>query len=87
MNILLCELVMVIEAPKGVEHWIDVTYQTPILPEPVTVKQLMILGSPITEIEVLTSLVKQYRYRDLLEHSLFLCQLEKERVGNKAIPL
>lgn len=87
MNILLCELVMVIETPKGVEHWIDVTYQTPILPEPVTVKQLMILGSPITEIEVLTSLVKQYRYRDLLEHSLFLCQLEKERVGNKAISL
>lgn len=82
MNILLCDLVMVIETPKGVEHWIDVTYQTPILPEPVTVKQLMILGSPITEIEVLTSLVKQYRYRDLLEHSLFLCQLEKERMGN-----
>lgn len=82
MNILLCELVMIIETTKGVEHWIDVTYQTPILPEPVTVKQLMILSSPITEIEVLTSLVKQYRYRDLLEHSLFLCQLEKESLGN-----
>lgn len=82
MNILLCELVMAIETAKGVEHWIDVTYQTPILPEPVTVKQLMILSSPITEIEVLTSLIKQYRYRDLLEHSLFLYQLEKERLGN-----
>lgn len=82
MNILLCELVMAIETAKGVEHWIDVTYQTPILPEPVTVKQLMILISPITEIEVLTFLVKQYRHRDLLEHSLFLCQLEKERLGS-----
>ena len=82
MNILLCELVMIIETTKGVEHWIDVTYQTPILPEPVTVKQLMILNSPITEIEVLTSLVKQYRHRDLLEHSLFLYQLEKERLGS-----
>lgn len=87
MNILLCELVMAIETAKGVEHWIDVTYQTPILSEPVTVKQLMILSNPITEIEVLTSLIKQYRYPDLLEHSLFLYQLEKERVGNQAISL
>lgn len=82
MNILLCELVMAIETAKGVEHWIDVTYQTPILSEPVTVKQLMILSKPITEIEELTSLVKQYRYPDLLEHSLFLYQLEKERLGS-----
>lgn len=87
MNILLCELVMVIETAKGVEHWIDVTYQTPILSEPVTVKQLMILSKPITEIEDLTFLIKEYRSRDLLEHSLFLYQLEKERVGNHAIPL
>ena len=82
MNILLCELVMIVDTPKGVEHWIDVTYQAPIFSEPVTVKQLMILSKPITEIEELTSLIKQYRYRDLLEHSLFLCQLEKERMGN-----
>lgn len=82
MNILLCELVMVVETAKGVEHWIDVTYKTPILSEPVTVKQLLLLSKPITEIEVLTSLIKQYRYRDLLEHSLFLYQLEKERMGN-----
>ena len=82
MNILLCELVMIVDTPKGVEHWIDVTYQAPILSEPVTVKQLMILSKPITEIEELTSLVKQYRYRDLLEHSLFLYQLEKEKLGS-----
>lgn len=82
MNILLCELVMVIETAKGVEYWIDVTYQTPILSEPVTVKQLVILSNPITEIEDLTFLIKEYRSRDLLEHSLFLYQLEKERMGN-----
>ena len=87
MNILLCELVMVIETAKGVEHWIDVTYQTPILSEPVTVKQLVILSNPITEIEDLTFLIKEYRSRDLLEHSLFLYQLEKERAGNQVISL
>ena len=87
MNILLCELVMVIETAKGVEHWIDVTYQTPILSEPVTVKQLVILSNPITEIEDLTFLIKEYRSRDLLEHSRFLYQLEKERAGNQVISL
>lgn len=87
MNILLCELVMVIETAKGVEHWINVTYQTPILSEPVTVKQLVILSNPITEIEDLTFLIKEYRSRDLLEHSLFLYQQEKERAGNQAISL
>ena len=70
MKILKIELVQVERTELGFEHWVDVTYQTPILSDSYTVKFLLLMDFVVDDKEVVDYLVREFRYRDLVLHSL-----------------
>ena len=77
MNILNIELANVEQTDLGFEHWIDVTYQVPILKNEYTVKLLLLMGCKIKDQEVIEYLVSTWKYRDLVFHSLQMYEMEK----------
>lgn len=77
MKILNIELTNVEETDLGFEHWIDVTYQAPILKNEYTVKLLILLDFKVEDKELLDYLVMSWKYRDLVLHSLQMYEMEK----------
>ncbi len=77
MNILNIELANVEQTDLGFEHWIDVTYQVPILKNEYTVKLLLLMECKIEDQEVIEYLVITWKYRDLVFHSLQMYEMEK----------
>lgn len=77
MNILNIELANVEQTDLGFEHWIDVTYQVPILKNEYTVKLLILLDFKVEDKELLDYLVMSWKYRDLVLHSLQMYEMEK----------
>ena len=77
MNILNIELTSVEQTDLGFEHWVDVTYQVPILKNNYTVKLLLLMECKIEEQEVIEYLVSTWKYRDLVLHSLQMYEMEK----------
>lgn len=77
MNILNIKLASVEQTDLGFEHWIDVTYQVPILKNEYTVKLLLLLDFKIEDKELLDYLVTSWKYRDLVLHSLQMYKTEK----------
>ena len=49
MNILNIELTSIDETDLGFEHWVDVTYQVPILKNEYTVKLLLLMECKIED--------------------------------------
>ena len=77
MNILNIKLASVEQTDLGFEHWVDVTYQVPILENKYTVKLLLLMECKIEDQEVIEYLVSTWKYRDLVLHSLQMYEMEK----------
>ena len=77
MNILNIKLANVEQTDLGFEHWIDVTYQVPILKNEYTVKLLILLNFKVEDKELLDYLVMSWKYRDIVLHSLQMYEMEK----------
>lgn len=78
MNILKIELVNVEQTDLGFEHWVDVTYQVPILKNKYTVKLLLFMECKIEDQEVIEYLVSTWKYRDLVLHSVRMYEMESD---------
>ena len=78
MNILNIELASIEQTDLGFEHWVDVTYTVPILKNEYTVKLLILLDFKVEDKELLDYLVTSWKYRDLVLHSLQMCEMERE---------
>lgn len=70
MKILNIEVTKVERTKLGFEYWVDVTYQVPILRDSYTVKLLLLMDFVVDDKEVVDYLVREFRYRDLVLHSL-----------------
>ena len=77
MNILNIELASIDQTDLGFEHWVDVTYQVPILKNEYTVKLLILLDFKVEDKELLDYLVMSWKYRDLVLHSLQMHEMER----------
>ena len=78
MKILNIELANIEQTDLGFEHWVDVTYTVPILKNEYTVSLLLLFGFEIEDPEVIEYLVNAWKYRDLVLHSLQMCEMERE---------
>ena len=76
MNILNIKLANVEQTDLGFEHWVDVTYQVPVLKNEYTVKLLLLMECKIEDQEVIEYLVSTWKYRDLVFHSLQMYEVE-----------
>ena len=77
MKILNIELTSIDKTDLGFEHWIDVTYQVPILKNEYTVKLLLFMECKIENQEVIEYLVSTWKYRDLVLHSVRMYEIER----------
>ena len=77
MNILNIELTSIDKTDLGFEHWVDVTYQVPILKNEYTVKLLLLMECKIEDQEVIEYLVSSWKYRDLVLHSVQMYEMER----------
>lgn len=82
MNILNIELTSAEQIDLGFEHWVDVTYQVPILKNNYTVKLLLLMECKIEEQEVIEYLVATWKYRDLVLHSLQMYEVENNVINS-----
>lgn len=82
MNILNIKLASVEQTDLGFEHWIDVTYQVPILKNEYTVKLLILLDFKVEDKELLDYLVMSWKYRDLVLHSLQMYEVENNVINS-----
>ena len=76
MKILNIELKNIDHTELGFEHWVDVTYQVPILKNEYTVKLLLLFEFEIEDAEVIEYLVLTWKYRDLVRHSVLMYEME-----------
>ena len=77
MKIINIEQTRIEKTDLGFEHWVDVTYQVPILKNEYTVKLLLLMECKIEDQEVIEYLVSTWKYRDLVFHSLQMYEMEK----------
>ena len=82
MNILNIKLTSIEQTDLGFEHWIDVTYQVPILKNEYTVKLLLLLEFKVEDKELLDYLVMSWKYRDLVLHSLQMYEVENNVINS-----
>lgn len=78
MKILNIELTNVDYTDLGFEHWVAVTYQAPILEDSYTVRFLLLMDFEIKDKEVVDYLVAEFRYRDLVRHSVLMYDIENQ---------
>lgn len=83
MNILNIKLASVEQTDLGFEHWVDVTYQVPILKNEYTVRLLLLFDFEIEDDEVIEYLVTAWKYRDLVLHSVQMYEMERGKKGAK----
>ena len=81
MKILNIELTSIDKTDLGFEHWVDVTYQVPILKNEYTVKLLLLMECKIEDQEVIEYLVSTWKYRDLVLHSVRMYEMERGKKG------
>lgn len=77
MNILKVKLASIEQTELGFEHWVDVTYQVPILKNEYTVKLLLLFDFEIEDPEVIEYLVNAWKYRELVLHSVKMYDMER----------
>ena len=83
MKILNIELANVAETDLGFEHWVDVTYSVPILKNEYTVRLLLLFDFEIEDPEVIEYLVTDWKYRELVLHSVRMYEMERGKKGAK----
>lgn len=77
MKILSIELDSIDKTAFGIEHWVRVTYGLPFLKNEYTVNLLLLLDFEVEDKELLDYLVTSWKYRDLVEHSTLMYQVER----------
>ena len=77
MKILNIEVTKIERTELGFEHWVDVTYKVPILRDSYTVRFLLLMDFEIKDKEVIDYLVREFKYRDLVLHSLEMYKGQK----------
>ncbi len=77
MKILKIELDSMDKTTFGIEHWVRVTYSLPFLKSEYTVKLLLLLDFAVTDKELLDYLIMSWKYRDLVNHSTLMYQIER----------
>lgn len=85
MKILNIEVTKIEHTELGYEHWVDVTYHAPILEDSYTVKLLLLMDFEIKDKEVVDYLVREFKYRDLVLHSLEMYKGQKRGKRNKLL--
>lgn len=83
MEISNIELTSIDKTDLGFEHWVDVTYQVPILKNEYTVKLLLLMECRIEDQEVIEYLVNSWKYRDIVLHSVRMHEIERGKKGAK----
>ena len=82
MNILNIKLANVEQTDLSFEHWVDVTYQVPILKNEYTIKLLLLMECKIEDQEVSEYLGSTWKYRDLVLHSLQMYEVENTVINS-----
>ncbi|MQP59818.1 hypothetical protein GEZ73_08260 [Streptococcus mitis] len=82
MKIINIEQTRIEKTDLGFEHWVDVTYQVPILKNEYTVKLLLLMECKIEDQEVIEYLVSTWKYRDLVLHSLQMYEVENNVINS-----
>ena len=77
MKILNIELKNVDQTESGFEHWVDVTYTAPILKNKYTVRLLLLMAFEIEDQPVLDYMIKEWKRRDIIHHSILMYEQEK----------
>lgn len=77
MKILNIELANVEQTDLCFEHWVDVTYTVPILKNEYTVRLLLLFDFEIEDDKVIEYLVTDWKYRELVLHSVRMYELER----------
>ena len=77
MKILNIELKNVDHTELGFEHWVDVTYKAPVLNNEYTVKLLLIMAFKTEDSEVIDYMVREWKRRDIIHHSILMYEQEK----------
>ena len=85
MKILNIEVTKVERTKLGFEHWVDVTYQAPILSDSYTVKLLLLMDFVVDDKEVVDYLVREFRQCDLVLHSLEMYKGQKGGIRSKLL--
>lgn len=85
MKILNIEVTKVERTELGYEHWVDVIYQAPILEDSYTVKLLLLMDFEIKDKKVVDYLVREFKYRDLVLHSLEMYEGRKRGKRSKLL--
>ncbi|MFC2627556.1 MAG: hypothetical protein ACFNZT_03360 [Streptococcus mutans] len=83
MKILNIELTSIDKTDLGFEHWVAVTYRLPFLKHEYTANLLLLLDFEIEDKELLDYLVTSWKYRDIVEHSTMMYQIERGKKGAK----
>lgn len=78
MKILNIEVTKIERTELGFEHWVDVTYKVPILRDSYTVRFLLLMDFEIKDKEVIDYLVREFKYRDLVRHSVLMYDIENQ---------
>lgn len=79
MEISNIELANVEQTDLGFEHWVDVTYTVPILKNEYTVSLLLLFDFEIEDDKVIEYLVTDWKYRELVLHSVRMYEIEKSK--------
>lgn len=85
MKILNIEVTKIERTELGFEHWVDVTYKVPILRDSYTVRFLLLMDFEIKDKEVIDYLVREFKYRDLVLHSLEMYKGQKRGKRSKLL--
>ena len=77
MKILNIKLNNVNHTKLGFEHWVDVTYTAPILKETYTIRLMLLLAFEAEATEVIDYMVREWKRRDIIHHSILMYEQEK----------
>ena len=77
MKILNTEIAHINESKFGFEHWVDVTYTTPILKGTYTIRVMLLLAFKAEDPEVIDYIVREWKRRDIIHHSFLMYEQEK----------
>ena len=77
MKILNTEIAHINESKLGFEHWVDVTYQAPILKGTDTIRVMLLLAFKTEDPEVIDYMVREWKRRDIIHHSFLMYEVEQ----------
>lgn len=80
MKILNTEIAHINESKLGFEHWVDVTYQVPILTNTYTIRVVLLLASKAEDPEVIDYMVREWKRRDIIHHSFLMYDQENREI-------